>query len=138
MNAISDFRTVATPRPKLPPAPRRAMPAAASLEATLAAMQAEAKTWRKRAAKAWGEDMAVDKTPMPSRKIHQWTPEEDAALLDTVLATLGNCGPMTITEMLAAIPAARNRHKLREVMTKLNKAGKVAPPSGKRYSWALV
>ena len=56
MNAITDFRTWVSPKPKLPPEPqRRIIPPMADLETTLAAMKADAQIWKKRKAKAWGE-----------------------------------------------------------------------------------
>lgn len=138
MTFLSEIRTVSTPRPKLPPAPKRAMPKITSLEATLAAMKADAQAWKHRKADAWGEGMAVTDEPVARRKQTVWTPDACEELKCRILGLLRKHGPMTATTILERLPPGHNRHKLRDMLTELGKGGKVRKFQKRHHFWERV
>lgn len=138
MTFLSEIRTVSTPRPKLPPAPKRAVPKITSLEETLAAMKADADAWAKRRTKAWGQSIDYGDEPMPSRNMLMWTPEKEKLIAANIVAALEKNGRMTTTEVLAAIPAPKTRHKVKDTLTELHKAGRVQYTHAKRREWSLT
>lgn len=137
MTFLSEIRTVSTPRPKLPPAPKRAMPSAASLETTLAAMKADAKAWKARKAAAWGERLCVHPERVSKASRILWTPDLEAQIADEIMAALGTHGPMTMTELAPYIRTRCTHHKLRSMLTQMKKAGRVVnkQTSNKIHEW---
>jgi hypothetical protein len=138
MNAISDFRTWVSTQPKLPPAPKRVMPSAVSLDDTLAAMKADADRWKRRKVEVWGEGMSVGDNPTAHRRIRFWTLASEAEFQANILAALKRNGPMTVPEILDRLAKPKNRHKLRDMLTELRKAGKVTVTQGKRHEWSCT
>ena len=104
---------------------RRVMPSTVSLEATLAAMQADAKAWRKRKASAWGEGMCVRPERLSRANRVAWSVETNAGLANEIVAALAEHGPMTMAELAPLIRSRCPWSKLRSMLTQMKKAGQV-------------
>jgi hypothetical protein len=125
MTSMSDYRSWTTAQVVPPKPASRVMPKMTDLEATLAAMKADAERWKKRKAKALGEDVAVCSDTLSSRSRTHWTQDEVAELEAQILAILLRDGPMSRTHLQTLIRGRCNRHKLRDVMTHLAAEGAV-------------
>jgi len=104
---------------------RRIVPPVADLEATLAAMKADAAKWKKRKEKAWGEILAIGDEALARKFRTRWTADQLANLETEVVRILSRNPPMSRTHMETLIRGTCNRHKLRDVLTKMHSEGAV-------------
>lgn len=105
-------------------APRRITPPPGSMEATMAAMKADAKTWKVRKAKEWAENIYTGNEALSRDRRFNWTPERTAALRNGILAILKRSPQITAVDILA-LSHESNRHKLSAALTELHKEGLV-------------
>ncbi len=103
-------------------APKRVTPPLANLEATLAAMKADAAKWKARKADAWGENMATGSEQLSRDQRFVWSHARNAALRAEVLRVLASNPKSRQGDILLLIRDC-NRHKLRDTLTDLRKEG---------------
>ncbi len=119
-------------------APKRVTPPLANLEATLAAMKADAVAWKARKGEAWGENMAVGNAPLSRDQRFCWTEQRHAALRAEVLRVIAANPQSRQIDILALIREC-NRHKLRDTLTALRKEGLIDwVQIGGSKVWSLV
>jgi hypothetical protein len=105
-------------------APKRVTPPLANLEATLAAMKADAATWKRRKGKAWGEAIDLPNERLSSYTRIVWTEDRKTRLRAEILAELARHGESTLTAILHAVRDC-NRHRLGETLTEMKAEGLV-------------
>ena len=119
-------------------APRRAVPALASMEATLAAMKADAQAWKRRKADKWGEGLAVENAQISRDFRHAWSQERNDALRDEILAYLRRNPKSEQSEILMGLRGC-NRHKLRDMLSAMREENAVQyQRAGNRHVWSVA
>lgn len=135
MNAITDFRTVYIPA-VLPPKVAKPAPVCFTMEQ----LQADARAAQERQKRMWHQAVETKTKRTPSIRMVVWTPERIAAMEAEILKILRRDGPLTNSEISGRLRAAHNRHKLRDVLTAMKKAGSVTSrqTSNVRHEWQVA